>query len=871
MIRLRGAREHNLRGVDLDLPLGKLIVFTGVSGSGKSSLAFDTLYAEASRRFVEALAPEARARFGRLRRPALTFVDGLPPAIGVSQRGRAAPAARATVSSEAEIHELLRVTWATCGVLHCPNCDAPSRPATADGIVRELLDLPVGTRLAVLAPVARGRGVAALLRELPRQGFARVRLDGVQVSLDSLPPVDDRVPHDLDVVVDRVRVPPAEDREEKRARLQEAVRTAQRLGRAAGRGEVLAELGDAGEVRAWGVAGRCATCSTPLPELHPRLFSTSSPKGACPACEGLGVVRLVDKGRLVLDAALSIAGGAIEGGKAVRDAAAAHGIAVDRAWRDLAWEAQDYVLSGGHGWEGATRLAARSRATGAVREIGCATCGGCGLGPAGRGVRLGGMTLPGWMRQPLRDLDREPGGLGAGWAAEHPSITPLVEEIRRRVSFLVRTGLGHLALDRAASTLSTGESQRVRVAAQAGNQLSGVLYVLDEPTAGLHPLDTAQFLDVLLGLRDAGNTLLVVEHDPDVIRAADLVVDVGPGAGPDGGEVLYVGPPAGLAGQRSPTARWLDGRDHVQPALPRVVGPVLGVYGARGRTLQGVDLEVPVGQVTAVTGRSGVGKSTLVLDTLAAAVTRHLGGLAEPLAYDRVAGLDAIRRLVQVGVANAPRSERSMPVTLLKVWSEIRGLYAQTALARQNGWGAVHWSLHTSGTGRCPACEGEGVRHVDLTYLPEVAVECETCEGQRYDEATLAVTFHGLSMAQVLALPAREARVLFQNHAAIAGPLRLLEDLGLGYVPLGQPASTLSGGEQQRVQLARELGKPGEVAGTLYVLDEPSIGLHPADIASLLHALHRLADAGGTVLLVDTDPALVNGCDRVVGLAGATR
>ncbi len=865
MIRLRGAREHNLRGVDLDLPLNKLIVFTGVSGSGKSSLAFDTLYAEASRRFVEALAPEARARFGRLRRPALTFVDGLPPAIGVSQRGRAAPAARATVSSEAEIHELLRVVWSTCGVLHCPNCQTPSRPATPDGIVRELLALPVGTRLSVMAPLARGRPVAALLRELPRQGFARVRLDGAHVALDGLGPVDDRAGHDLDVVVDRVKVPPPEDRDEKRARLLEAVRTAQRLGSAAWRGEVLVEAGET--LLAWGVVGRCAACSTPLPELHPRLFSTSSPRGACRACEGLGILRTVDPMRLVVDAARSIADGAVEGGKALRDAATARGIAIDRAWRDLTWEAQDFVLSGGPGWEGAVRRAARAgeRATRAVREGMCGSCRGSGLGPVGRGVRVAGVSLPDLMDIPLGELGRSPEGQALS-PTNHPEITPLIEEIARRVSFLVRTGLGHLTLGRSASTLSTGESQRVRIAAQAGNQLSGVLYVLDEPTAGLHPLDTAMFLDVLLGLRDAGNTVLVVEHDPDVIRAADLVIDVGPGAGPDGGEVLYVGPPAGLAAQQSPTARWLDGRDRVLAPIPRPVGAILGVYGARGRTLAGVDLEVPIGQVTAVTGRSGVGKSTLVLDTLAVAVARELGAWADPLACERFAGLDQIRRLVQVGVANAPRSERSMPVTLLKVWSEIRGLYARTPLAKQNGWGPAHWSLHTAGSGRCAVCEGEGIRHVDLHYLPEVALECEACEGQRYDEATLSVTFHGLSMAQVLALPAREARVLFQHHAAIAGPLRLLEDLGLGYVPLGQPASTLSGGEQQRVQLARELGKPGEVAGTLYVLDEPSIGLHPADIASLLHALHRLADAGGTVLVVDTDPALVEGCDRVVRL-----
>lgn len=897
MIRLRGAREHNLRGIDLDLPKGTLIAFTGVSGSGKSSLAFDTLYAEASRRFVEALAPEARARFGRLRRPALTFVDGLPPAIGVSQRGRSAPAARATVASEAEIHELLRVVWATVGVLHCPTCGTRSSPATVDTIVRELLALSPGTRVSVLAPVVRVGKVAAVLRELPRQGFVRVRLDGDQQAVEDLGPVDDRVPHDLDVVVDRVKIAAPDEPErlaEQRSRLGEAVRTAQRIGRAAGRGEVVVQRGpgagggSGAPDQVYGAAGRCGACSAVLPELHARLFSTSSPKGACPRCEGLGVVRTVDADRLVIDPLRSLAEGAVEGGKAVRDAAHAHGIPIDRAWRELDWASQDYVLRGGPGWEGAARRAARRGATAASERVSMATlertcedCSGSGLGPAGRSVRVGldsgakwhgtaeggavplwGRTLPEVLAVPLGELVID---------CPAPEVAPLVDEVKRRVAFLVRVGLGHLTLGRTASTLSTGESQRVRIAAQAGNQLSGVMYVFDEPTAGLHPADTALFLDVLRDLRDAGNTVLVVEHDPDVIRIADLVVDIGPGAGPDGGELLYFGPPAGLAGRESPTARWLDGRDSVAPPIPRQAGGVLALHGARGRNLTrlapgGVDLFVPLGQVTAVTGRSGVGKSTLVLDTLAAAVARHLGAVAEPLPYDRLDGLDAIGRLVRVGLAPAARSDRTLPVTLLKLWADLRGLFAKTPLARQHGWGPDHWSLHTAGSGRCTVCEGEGVRHVDLQFLPEVAVECEACEGQRYDEATLSVTFHGLSMAQILALPAREARVLFGHHQAIAGPLRLLEDLGLGYLPLGQPASTLSGGEQQRIQLARELGKPGEVAGTLYVLDEPSIGLHPADIASLLNALHRLADARGTVIVVDTDPALVLGCDRVVEL-----
>ncbi len=890
MIRVRGAREHNLRGLDLDLPTGSFIVCTGVSGSGKSSFAFDTVYAEASRRFVEALAPEARSRLGRMKRPTVSFIDGLPPAIGVSQRGKAPPGARATVGSEAELDHLLHVVWSTLGTLHCPKCGTASQMATPDAMVRELLAMNPGSRLTVLAPVARGAAVAPLLRELPRQGFVRVRLDGVQTAIDDLAPVDDRVPHDLDVVIDRLRLHPPEHEQhsETAGRIAEAISTAMRVGRGAGRGEVVVEIvtpetpAGAAVQRIWGVRGRCATCSTALPELSPRLYSTSSPRWACGSCEGVGTVRTVDPQRLIADPARSLMEGAVEGGKAVRDAALRQGLPVDRAWRDLTWEEQDFVLRGGPGWEGAvrraTRLAAGDRATErislATREDRCAACEGTGLGPFAASVTAGGATLPALLGSPIAAIQQVFQPSGVFGSAASAAAAPLIDEIRRRLDFLVRVGLGHLCLAREARTLSTGEIQRVRIAAQAGNQLSGVLFVFDEPTAGLHPDDTAQLLEVLLALRSAGNTVLVVEHDPLVIQAADWVIDIGPGAGPDGGALLYEGPPAGLVGQQGPTARWLDGRDVTPAPLPRADRGALTLIGARGRNLAdanpaGVDLIVPLGQVTAVTGRSGVGKSTLVLDTLAVAVARHLGAWAEPLPFERIDGMQRISRLVRAGVASAPRSERSLPVTLLKIWAEIRGLYARTPLAKVNGWGPEHWSLHTAGSGRCALCEGEGTRHIDLHYLPEVALECEACEGKRYDDATLSVLFHGLSMADVLALPARDAKVLFQHHSAIAGPLRLLDELGLGYLPLGQPASTLSGGEHQRIQLARELGKPGEVNGTLYVLDEPSIGLHPADIQTLLHALHRLADAGGTVLLLDTDPALVTGCDQVVTLRRA--
>ncbi len=864
-IHLRGAREHNLRGVDLDLPREALIVFTGVSGSGKSSLAFDTLFAESQRRFVEALAPTARGRFGAMHKPAFEQLTGLAPAIGLSQRGLATPSPRSTVGTLTEVLDLLRVWWAQQGVMHCPRCHRAVHIAPFDAIVRTLTALPEGQRLVIAAPVARGRigALGPLVAEIVRQGFTRVRVDGQPYALDAPIPVDPVAPHDVDVVVDRIKTGP--DRTD---RLQDAVNTALK----AGQGAVVVVVEEV--THTWTVRPRCVYCDLALPDLTPRLFSFNAAVGACARCEGLGVVHTVDADAAIRDADATIEDGALEGGKRVIDAAAALGVDLATPWKQLPWEARDQLLNGAGDWEGvlpgilrkATGARASDKMTRVVREAVCPDCGGGRLGPVARGVTVDGASLP-------DALARDLGGLRA-WAAETapaPAVRSVRDEILRRLDFLLESGLAHLSLDRSAGSLSAGELQRVRLASQAGNQLSGVLYVLDEPTAGLHPADTAALVGLLRALRDAGNTVLVVEHDPDVIAAADLVVDFGPGAGREGGSVVYQGSPAGLALADTPTGRWLSGAAHVPP--PRPVGETrLRLLGARGHTLAGDPFEVPLNAIVGVTGVSGAGKSSLILDTLAPAIRARLDGGGPPgLPFERLDGIEGIRRLVTGDGTGFGRSSRANVATATRIWDALRELYARTPEAKLRGFGPERFSFNTPG-GRCERCAGEGVRHIDLQLLPTVTLPCDVCDGKRYDEATLAVTWRGLSIADLLALPVREARPVFANQHALALALGTLDELGLGYLPLGQPADTWSGGEAQRVRLARELGRPGDIAGTLFLLDEPSVGLHPQDVAALLAAFRRLVAAGASILVVEHDPVLLRGCDWLVELGpGAGR
>ncbi|MBM4365700.1 MAG: excinuclease ABC subunit UvrA [Deltaproteobacteria bacterium] len=839
LLRVRGACEHNLRHVDVDIPHGKLVVMCGVSGSGKSSLAFDTIHAESQRRFVEAMSSWVRAQVGQAPRPQVEWMDGLLPSIGVAQRGPAAPGPRQTVATASETYDLLRVLYARAGEQHCPVCDAPVWSHPVDTIVRELMAVPEGTALTMLAPVARARAdIRPLLEELGRQGFLRARVDGEAVMLDELPRFA-AGPHDVDLVIDRFRAGP-----DKRDRMQESVATALR----AGKGEVEVE-----GVGRWATRARCPHGHGELPELAPRLFSFNSPVGACPGCKGLGVVTEVDAEALV-DSARSLADGAVRTWTDHNRAtmlkwASAQGIDTTVPWSSLPWEARERVHDGDAQTEGALATARRKPDEAWTVERACPACAGARLGPAARAVRVAGRSLPGFL-----SLDICVSRQSLDAVARTPVTAPVLDELGRRLAFLDRVGLGYLSLDRAAASLSGGEWQRLRLAAQVGNGLAGVLYVLDEPTAGLHASDTARLVALLRELVDAGNTVLAVEHDPAVIAAADWVIEVGPGAGAEGGRLSFAGEREAFYAGETVTARWASGRESLPPAPGCTPRSWLRLSELSGHNLRG-EARFPLGVICGVAGPSGAGKSSLVFDTLAPALSgrRGLPGRLE----------GQVRRLVRVDGGLSRSAARSTLATASRLWEPIRQVYARTPEAKLRGFGAERFSAGAPG-GRCEACQGEGQRRVAMHFLPDVVVPCEVCDGKRFDEATLACTFKGFSVADVLAMPIRGLRNVFGAMPALAGLLETLDALGLGYVPLGQPVDTLSGGEAQRLRLAREIGKPGEVEGTLYLLDEPSVGLHPADLVHLVAALRRLVTLGGSVIVVEHDAILLGACDWVI-------
>ncbi len=838
-----GAAEHNLRGVDVQIEHGSLTVICGVSGSGKTSLAFDTLHAESQRRFVESMTSWVRAQVGQAPRPAYEQMTGLLPSIGVAQRGPGSASVRATVATSGELYDLFRVLYARAGTLHCPACGEAVVATTVDTIVGTLAGLPEGTPLTILARVAKGRTtpLAPFFSDLARQGFLRGRVDGAAVMFDEPAPTTPG-PHDVELVVDRMKVS-----DERRERLQEAVATALR----AGRGVLSVEAADA--TLHFATRPICPRCERELPALSPRLFSFNSPVGACRSCQGVGQVVEIEESGLV-DPMRSLAEGAVltwsEANRALmlRWAEKA-GIAHDIPWSALPWEARDRLLHGDNGTEGIVATARKRPDDRWTREKPCPACFGARLSPEARAVRCAGRTLPARLALPVAE------GLAA--LAEVPRTlvtTPVLEELERRLSFLLRVGLDYITLDRAATTLSGGEWQRLRLGAQIGNQLSGVLYVLDEPTAGLHPHDTERLLGLLRELCQLGNTVLVVEHDPMVLDVADHVIEVGPGAGAEGGRVVFSGTPEQLRQAATLTGRWLRGEAEVALHARLTPRAVLRLEGLAGRWLRG-DAELPLGVLAVVTGPSGSGKSSLVFDTLAPALTDRVG---LPLA--RLVGRERVTRVVNVDGSPLAKAGRSTVATATRVFETIRQLYARTPEAKARGFGPERFSTAVAG-GRCEACQGEGARRVAMHVLPDVVVPCEVCEGRRFDEATLSVTWKGHSVADVLAGSVRTARTLFGSVPTIAGVLETLDALGLGYLPLGQGVDSLSGGEAQRLKLARELGKPGEVEGTLYLLDEPSVGLHPADVAVLVEALRRLVTMGGSVIAVEHDPIFIGACD----------
>jgi excinuclease ABC subunit A len=905
---VRGAREHNLKSVDLDLPRDAMIAFTGLSGSGKSSLAFDTIFAEGQRRYVESLSAYARQFLGQLDKPDVDAIEGLPPAVAIDQRA-ASGNPRSTVGTITEIHDHLRLLWARIGQPHCPACGELIRRYTPQQIVDEILELPEGTRLHVLAPVPgeHAGGYAGLFADLQTRGFARVEVDGAVHALTEPPALAGPGPHRVAVVVDRLAARPGS-----RARITDSVETALRLSG----GQVELDLVDLPE----GAAGRrprfaeMLACPNGHPlaleELEPRSFSFNSPLGACPVCDGLGVRREVDPELVVPDGSRSLAQGAIAPwaswkerdyfARLLAGAAAAGGFDVDVPWDELPAAARAAVLDGTGDrvhisyrtragrdrsywvtFEGALPWlrrrhaeaetdGERERYAGFMREVPCAACGGARLRREVLAVTVAGRSIADVAALPAADAGR--------WAAElEPALTQrerlisgrVLAEIRARLGFLADVGLGYLALDRAAATLAGGEAQRIRLATQIGSGLAGVLYVLDEPSAGLHPADNRQLIRTLLRLRDLGNTLIVVEHDPDTIAAADWVVDIGPGAGPDGGQVVVSGTVAELrASAESVTGGYLSGRRSVEvPARrrPRTPGRELVVQGAREHNLRGIDVAFPLGQLVAVTGVSGSGKSSLVGDILYPALAGPLTGARQvPGRHTRVTGREQVDKVVRVDQSPIGRTPRSNPATYTGAFDHIRALFAQTAEAKVRGYQPGRFSFNVKG-GRCEHCLGEGTIKIEMSFLPDVYLPCEVCHGARYNRDTLEVRYKGKTVSEVLDLTVAEAAEFFAPVERIARHLRALAAVGLGYVRLGQPATTLSGGEAQRVKLAAELQKRSTGA-TLYVLDEPTTGLHPEDVRRLLGVLQSLVAMGNTVLVIEHNLDVIKTADWVIDL-----
>ena len=902
-LRIRGARTHNLKNIDLDLPRGRLVVITGLSGSGKSSLAFDTLYAEGQRRYVESLSAYARQFLQLMEKPDVDLIEGLSPAIAIEQKaGLHNP--RSTVGTVTEIHDYLRLLFARAGAPHCP--DHPQQPLAAQSVAQMVdaaLALPLDARVIVLAPVVRERKgeFAELFADLQAQGFVRLRVDGAIVEMHDLPKLPRTEKHSIDVVVDRLKVRP-----EARQRLAESFETALRI--ADGRALLLDT--DNGTEQLFSSHFACPVCSYSAPDLEPRLFSFNSPSGACPSCDGLGRVDYFDEARVVEHPELSLATGAIPGWdrrntyyfQLLTSLARHAGVDIEQPFGQLPAAFQQQVLNGTgdeaiaftyasergrkvtrrHAFEGVLpNLERRWRETDspAVREaLGrlrsthpCPACNGTRLRREARFVFVG----EGSQQRAIFEIEHAP--LAAALAffeslrlpgARGEVATRIVREIAARLRFLNDVGLSYLTLDRAADSLSGGEAQRIRLASQIGSGLTGVMYVLDEPSIGLHQRDNARLIATLKRLRDLGNTVLVVEHDEEAIRAADHVVDMGPGAGAHGGEVVAAGAPAQIEqATASLTGAYLSGRRRIEVPAARVPPGLdwLRLKGARGNNLKEVDLELPVGLFVCVTGVSGSGKSTLINDTLATAVARSVhGAAAEPAPYATIEGLEHFDKIICVDQSPIGRTPRSNPATYTGLFTPIRELFAETPIARERGYEAGRFSFNVKG-GRCEACQGDGLIKVEMHFLPDVYVPCDTCHGRRYNRETLEVLYKGRNIAEVLDLTVEDAAQFFSAVPVLARKLATLADVGLGYLRLGQSAITLSGGEAQRVKLSLELSKR-DTGRTLYVLDEPTTGLHFHDVALLLSVLHQLRNAGNTVVVIEHNLDVIKTADWVIDL-----
>ncbi len=900
-IRIRGARTHNLQNIDLDLPREKLIVVTGLSGSGKSSLAFDTIYAEGQRRYVESLSAYARQFLSMMEKPDVDAIDGLSPAISIEQKSTSHNP-RSTVGTVTEIYDYLRLLFARAGTPRCPHHGEPLEAQTVSQMVDQVLALPEGTRLMLLAPVVRDRKGEHhnQLAELRAQGFVRARIDNEVFELDDPPDLDLHRKHTVEAVVDRVRV-----REDLRLRLAESLETALRL--ADGIAQVAFMDEPEREELLFSDRFACPVCGYSIPELEPRMFSFNNPAGACKTCDGLGVQQFFDPERVAASPHLSLAGGAIRGWdrrnayyfQLIQCLAGHFKFDIEQPLAELPEKLRQIILYGSgdeviefsyldgrggstkrrHRFEGIIpNMERRYRETesNTVREElakylsmrPCGDCAGTRLNEGARHVFVNERSLPELTSLSVGAAGRFFGELDLpGWRGEIAG--KIVKEIGDRLSFLVDVGLDYLSLDRSAETLSGGEAQRIRLASQIGSGLVGVMYILDEPSIGLHQRDNQRLLNTLIQLRDLGNTVIVVEHDEEAIAAADFVLDIGPGAGVHGGQIVSQGTPADvMADPASLTGQYLSGRRSIPVPEVRTRPKKkneIRVRGARGNNLKELDVAIPLSLMTCVTGVSGSGKSTLINDTLYLAAAEHINRSAtNPAAHKAIEGLDKVDRVIDISQSPIGRTPRSNPATYSGLFTPIRDLFAGTVEARSRGYKPGRFSFNVKG-GRCEACQGDGVIKVEMHFLPDIYVACDVCKGKRYNRETLEIRYKGNNIHEVLEMTVEDALEFFRNVPVIKRKLQTLMDVGLSYVRLGQNATTLSGGEAQRVKLAKELSKR-DTGKTLYILDEPTTGLHFHDIAQLLHVLHRLRDHGNTVVVIEHNLDVIKTADWIIDL-----
>ena len=898
-IVIRGAREHNLKNVSLTLPRDKMIVFTGLSGSGKSSLAFDTIYAEGQRRYVESLSSYARQFLGQMEKPDVELIEGLSPAISIDQKSTSNNP-RSTVGTVTEIHDYLRLLYARIGIPHCPKCGRVIERQTVDQVVEQIMALGEGARVQIIAPAVRGRKGehAKLLAQIQKDGYVRVKVDGTVYDIADVPVLDKKLKHTIDVIVDRIIV-----RKGSEGRLADSLETAFSFG--AG----LAKVEHNGEEQLFSENYACPECGISIEELTPRMFSFNNPYGACPTCSGLGSLMKIDPALIVPNEELSLKKGAINAtgwqssnassiaGMYLAALGEKYGFSLDTPFNELSAEAKKVILYGtgserihveyhkefGEGsydspFEGVIpNLERRYRETQSdfmkreieeyMANIPCPDCNGKRLKKESLSVTVGGMNIAEISDMTVRHAREKLGSLKLT-QTEELIARQILKEIDSRLGFLISVGLDYLTLSRMAGTLSGGEAQRIRLATQIGSSLVGVLYILDEPSIGLHQRDNARLIDTLKGMRDLGNTLIVVEHDEETMLNADYIVDIGPGPGEHGGEVVFAGTPEEiLKDENSITGKYLSGREYIPiPKHRRPVGESwLSIRGARANNLKNVNADIPIGVFTCVTGVSGSGKSSLVNEVMKKALLRDLNrARTKPGEHDAILGIEKLDKIIDIDQSPIGRTPRSNPATYTGLFDLVRDVFAQTPDAKMRGYTNGRFSFNVKG-GRCEACHGDGILKIEMHFLPDIYVPCEVCGGKRYNRETLEVRYKGKTIADVLDMTVEEALHFFAPLPKLAKKLQTLYDVGLGYIRLGQPSTTLSGGEAQRVKLATELARK-DTGRTIYVLDEPTTGLHTDDVKRLLSILQRLCDGGSTVVVIEHNLDVIKAADYIIDL-----